>query len=114
MIEITRQEFKRDPDYMFLHAAIKENHKIADHTIKVLTDNKHIKDFCEEARHFLMIVNGKKGHLYIHYDVSSWYDKKGALIRIDNIAVYDDFIEYEASRVKQLNGAGNGYVPNIN
>lgn len=115
MIEITRQQLKEDEVYNKLFEEIKKRHVVADHTIKVLLANKDIKDFCEEARHFGILPSSKGNQLYLHYDVSSWYHPSGAAqVKIDAVGVYDDFMEYEVARVKQLHGAGNADIPNIN
>jgi hypothetical protein len=102
MEEFKREFFKNDPVFYKLFQIIKKNHRVAKHTIKVLNQNKHIKDFCEEARHFVELPGEKP--LYIHYDVASWYGPRGPLIRIESIGVYDDFIEYEIARSKIKEG----------
>jgi hypothetical protein len=113
MEEFTRLELKNDPELRPLFDMIKGRHEVAEHTIKVLVKNKHIKDFCEEARHFVFLP-GKGSNLFIHYDVSSWYHPKGIQVKIESIGVYDDFMEYEKARVSQLHGAESKDIPNIN
>lgn len=110
MIEITRQQLKEDEVYNKLLEEIKKRHVPAEHTLKTLLANKDIKDFCEEARHFGILHDT----LYLHYDVFSWYDPAAVLIKINAVGIYDDFIEYESARVKQLHGATNADIPNIN
>jgi hypothetical protein len=103
MIKITREEFKNDSVFRKLYETIKSNHKVAKHTEQVLIKNKHIKDFCEESTHF---APGKTS-LFVHYEVASWYSpKKGGsvIIRIESIAVYDNFIEYQIARSKITEG----------
>lgn len=111
MTEFTREMCKNDPEVLGkLFDAVKKIHKPADHTEKVLLDNKHIKDFCEEARHYVVM-----GSLFIHYDVASWYKHPNQVqIRIDSIGVYDDFMEYEKHRMFNLHKAQNKNIPNIN
>jgi hypothetical protein len=110
MIEIPREVLKADKVFGKLLQVVVNNHKVAYHTQKVLTDNKHVKDFCEEARHF-SIVNG----IYIHYDTSSWFKTpNGVIMKVERIGIYDDFMEYEKARVKSLHSAGSADIPNIN
>jgi hypothetical protein len=70
------------------------------------------KDFCEISRCFVM-MEGKPA-IFIHYDVSSWYHKDGASVRIDTIGVYDDFMEYEKARTHQLHRSTHKDIPNLN
>lgn len=101
MTEFPRKFFKNDPVMGKLFDVIKRNHKVADHTAKVLYNNRHIKDFCEEARHFVLLPGEKP--LYIHYDVASWYHPSGAAqVKIESIGVYDDFLEYEKARLGRI------------
>lgn len=109
MTEFKREFFKNDEVLGKLFKVIKERHEVAEHTKKVLLENKHIKDFCEEARHFVVM-----GSLFIHYDVASWYHPSGALVKIESIGVYDDFLEYEKARSYQLYKAEKKDIPNIN
>lgn len=112
MTEFPRDFFKTDPVLRKLYEVVKKNHKVAEHTEKTLYENKHIKDFCEEARHYVMCTGPKP--LYIHYDVASWYHPSGALVKIESIGVYDDFLEYETARMKGLHGAENSDIPKSN
>jgi len=112
MTEFPREFFKDDPVLSKLHAIIKTGHRVAEHTKKVLFENRQVKDFCEIARHFLVLPGNKM--LYIHYDVSSWYSDKGAQVRIDIIGLYDNFMEFEAARNKELHSAKDKDIPNIN
>ena len=111
MIEIQREIFVEDEVFKMVYLFLKENHKVAEHTKKVLLDNKNIKDFCEESRHFIMV----EGPFYIHYDISSWFKEPyGVSVRIDTIAFYDNFMEYEKARITQLHKAEKKDIPNIN
>jgi hypothetical protein len=113
MTEFNRDFFKHDPVLYKLYEIIKRGHVVADHTKRTLTENKHIKDFCEEARHFMELPGLKP--IYIHYDVSSWYhEPEGAVIKIESIGVYDDFMEYTTARLKGLHSTKNADIPNIN
>lgn len=113
MIEIDRETFKTDPVFQVIYQLVKENHQVASHTKKNLYENRHIKDFCEEARHYIMIP-GRDQTFYIHYDVASWYHPKGAQIKIEKIVFYDDFIEYEAARIKGLHSTKDSDGANLN
>lgn len=113
MTEFNREFFKNDPVLHKLFMVVKGNHKVADHTEKVLLENRHIKDFCEESRHFVMMPGSPP--LYIHYDVASWFkEPMGVQLRIDSIGVYDDFMEYETARMKGLHSGRPSDIPNIN
>lgn len=110
MTEFPRSFFKTDPIMGKIYQMIKAKHVPADHTAKTLYENKHIKDFCESARHFVDMGRG----LYIHYDVDSWYDPKGALVKITSIGVYESFMEYETARMRGLHSGRKSDIPNIN
>ena len=115
MIEISREEFKKDPVFRKLFEVIKSRHVVAKHTEKVLYDNRHIKDFCEEARHFVFLPGNNGTDIFLHYDVASWYKHpNGVQVKIDSIGVYDDFMEYEKARVSGLHGTKGSDIPNIN
>ncbi len=113
MTEFKRDFFKSDPVLSKLFELIKKNHKVANHTEKVLYKNRHIKDFCEEARHYLEMPGDKP--LYIHYDTASWWkDPNGIQLKIESIGVYDDATEYTIARLKGLHSTKNSDIPNIN
>lgn len=113
MTEFSRAFFKNDPVMGKLFEIIKSKHIVADHTERVLLKNKHIKDFCEEARHFVMMEG--KPTLYIHYDTASWFkEPMGVQVKIESIGVYDDFMEYETARMKGLHSGREADIPNIN
>ncbi len=89
-----------------LYEVIKKKHHVATHTKKVLYMNRHVKDFCEEARHFVLM--DLKPPIYLHYDVTSWYhSSSGVVIKIERIAIYDNFNEYEAARLRGLHTTVN-------
>jgi len=113
MTEFKREWFK-DEVIGKLFEAIKKQHKVADHTTRVLYENRNIKDFCEQARHFV-VLGGNTKPLYIHYDVASWFHNlNGALVSIESIGVYDDFMEYETARMRGLHSGAKADIPNIN
>jgi hypothetical protein len=113
MVEFDREFFKNDSVLGKLYEIVKQSHKVASHTQRVLIKNKHIKDFCEEARHYMMLPGEKP--LYIHYDVSSWYkEPDGVSIRIDSIGCYDSFMEYEAARLKGIHSTKDSDGGNLN
>ena len=114
MIEIPREVFTNDEVFSILHLNLMAIHQVAPHTEKVLLANKHVKDFCEEARHFVIMTGAGSGDYFISYDVSSWLKDTGSvLVRIDNITVYDTFMEYERERMKVLSSK-DGHNPSIN
>lgn len=113
MIEITRDIIDHDEVFGLLHKALVKNHIVANHTRKVLLKNRHIKDFCEEARHFT-IMQGEPP-MYLHYDCASWFkEPNGVRVIIETIGIYDDFMEYEKARMFQLHKAEHKDIPNIN
>lgn len=113
MIEIPREVFKTDWVFRRVWEEIKKIHKVAPHDEKLLYQNRHVKDFCVESRYF-MVMPGKNT-MYLHYDTASWYGgKKGALVKIEKIVFYDDFLEYETNRMRLLHGSKDSEIPNIN
>ncbi len=112
MTEFPRSFFKNDPVMGKLFELIKSRHVVADHTAKVLFENKHVKDFCETSRTFVTMEG--RPSLFIHYDAESWFHPDGAIVKIISIGVYDDFMEYEKARTFQLHKAKNKDIPNIN
>ena len=101
MITVEREVLKEDPRMKLLFDLIKNKHQVAEHTQRTLFKNRKIKDFCEEARHFVELAGHKS--LYLHYDVTSWYKKKrSVMIRIERIGIYDNFQEYQSARLTQL------------
>lgn len=105
MKTVERAEFKTDPIIGPLYKVILQKYRIATHTKEVLLANSHIKDFCEESRHFA-VIDGNPA-FYIHFDVSSWLDPRGVLTRVERIAIYDSFQEYQSTRLKALDGRPN-------
>lgn len=113
MTEFDREFLKNDQVLGKLFEAVKRGHVVASHTQKVLIKNKHVKDFCEEARHFVQI--GDEDPMYIHYDVSSWFKKPmGVSVKIESIGVYDNFIEYEVARLKGIHSTPDSDGGNLN
>jgi len=112
MEEFNRKEWKDDPVIGKLFNLIKDNHNIADHTIRVLNKNKQIKDFCEEARHFVHLTG--KTDIFIHYDVSTWLENNAYLVRVERVGIYNDFMDYERARLGSLHGKVPSDIPNIN
>lgn len=104
--------WKKDEVIGRLFDEIKKHHRVAEHTKKSLIAFAAVKDYCEEARHF--VAMGGNPQLFIHYDVATWFEGGRFLIKIDSIGVYDDFMEYERARVSQLHSAKNKDIPNIN
>lgn len=117
MIEIPRKVFKHDPVFKKLHELLTRNHVPGKHTQKVLIDNKHIKDFCEEATHFAVLPAANPGgtEIYLHYDVFSWFKPPdGVRVSIRKIGIYEDQAEYEFARLKGLHSTKDSDIPNIN
>ena len=114
MITITRKEFKKDPVWNKLYQVIKRMHKPAEHTKRVLIQNKDTKDFCEEAMHFAVLpANGQD--IFIHYETWSWFKAPdGVRVSIRNIGMYEDQAEYEIARLRGLHSTKDSDIPNIN
>lgn len=86
MITFSREELKNDPTLRAMFDLVKKNHKVANHTQEILYKNRHVKDFCEEATHFVMLAESMDSDsIYFHYDVSSWYKEGQARVRIERI-----------------------------
>lgn len=81
---------------------------------KNLLENKGIKDFCEESRHFALLKKKGGKDLHIHYDVSSWYLPNGVTVKLQTIGIYENYLEYEIARQKGLNSTPHSYSPNQN
>jgi hypothetical protein len=106
MVEFKREFFLKDHVFGELFDLIKRRHKVADHTIRVLKENRHIEDFCEEARHFVLLPG--QNPVFLHYDVTSWLlNGSNVKIRIDSIGVYDDELEYTIARQKGIHSEGD-------
>jgi hypothetical protein len=113
MIEIPRAIFKNDPLYHKVYEVIKKSHVVAKHTEEVLFKNRHTKNFCEVARHFVML--GDTDPIFIHYDVASrWKDPMDVGVMIESICFYADFLEYETARMKGFHSGRSSDIPNIN
>lgn len=116
MIELTREELKANPEGLgLLLEVVKKNHVIASHTKKTLLEHKNIKNFCEKARHFMIIQPNPREQLYIHYDIASWFiEPADVAVTIESITVYEDFKEYESARITQLHAAKDADGANLN
>jgi len=118
MVTVLRKEFKRE-DAGAIHRLYKKlvtMHETPDHTRDELFNNIETKDFCVVTRHFI-----SSGELRIHYDVVSWLEPlTGSFVTlatsIEEICVYESFMEYERERLQQLHSApaDRRYIPNIN
>lgn len=94
MVEIDREIFMTDPVFHMLYNVIKHNHETAEHTLKTLSENKDIKDFCVESRHFATLPKRNSKELSVHYDISSWLVDDRVLVKIEKIGIYDDTNEF--------------------
>lgn len=115
MIKIPREQFFSTTLSGVIFEMIKRNHRVADHTQKVLEENKHIEGFCEVAEHYVEMGLGSFGTKHISYEVNSYYAPDRALISVRQITIYDSIVEYEAARSKLLYTAGaKADIPNMN
>ena len=101
----TRKQIKESDKLSVLLAVILTVHKVAEHTIRGLIPNKDVEDFCEITKTFMTIPD----NVYISYETSTWIieeeNKFTFPIRVEEITVYDNFIEYELIRIKELSQA---------
>lgn len=107
----TREQIKKDPLMMKLLKLIVSKHKVAQHTIDVLTkdENRGIKGFCEMATHFIFWPGDRPGDpdLYFSYDVETFLkdpEKGFAGMKVTSITLYDGYEEYEPIRLRMLHG----------
>jgi len=106
MVKFEREYFMKDHIMHELYDMIKRKHQVAEHTMRVLKENRHIVDFCEEARHFVILPGNNP--VFLHYDVSTWlYSGSNVRVRFDSIVVYDDELEYTISRQKGIHSSGD-------
>jgi hypothetical protein len=112
MIKIERQELKSDSTYRQLREALAQQHRPAQHTIKTLTENRDIENFCETSMHFVEMPG--KSAIYLSYECCSWFKEKHILVRIESITIYDDWNEYNRIRFTELNGADQANFPEMN
>jgi len=101
----TREQIKKSDMLAVLPAVIVSQHKVAGHTVAGLIPNKHIKDFCEITKTFMIIPD----MLYVSYETSTWILEKENNytfpIRVESITIYENFVEYELTRVRELSQA---------
>lgn len=112
MVEFDREFIKRDEVFQKLHGSLKKAHVVSNHTRRILLKNKHVRDFCEEARHYTILQGPDP--IYLHYDIASWLKNNHVLVRIESIGVYDNFMEFESCRLRALHSAEHSDIPNIN
>lgn len=105
MTTFEKSKFKNDKVMGPVFKIVIKNHRIDEETIKKLLENKHVKDFCVDSVHFAELKNGKNASLFIHYNVSTWYQKlsKKFLVSVKSVTVYEDRLRYEAERMVKLN-----------
>lgn len=122
-VELEREEFMQDEVFYKLYKAIKNSHKVANHTIKTLMDNRDVENFCERACHYINTEGPNP--IWIKYEVETWLKQleDGFVsfpVSIKKIYVFDDFLEFETDRAKALHGTANekgnlsADIPNIN
>jgi hypothetical protein len=111
MITVSKTEMKSDPTLNKVLDMIIKNHIPAPHTIKVLMENSHIKDFCETAEHYAELKI--KTSIYISYRATSWIKENRILVQIESVTFFDEWNQYQAHRLKGLHsGAPNHNVEN--
>lgn len=110
---IDRDELKADPTLKKLYEVIKSKHVVPDFTIKTLMENRHVKDFCEESK-FFVVLGDDNDPIFMHYDVANWYKDKSVLVKIERIGIYKDFLEYDVARMKGIHSTKDSDIPNIN
>lgn len=111
MIELSKEQIKKDPVFLKMLKAIIRNHTVAEHTKKTLLENRQVKDFCENARQFAVLGDD----IYIHYDTRTWFQGEGDMISfpvsIRSVVIYDNALEYNNARRSQLDYADQKEQP---
>jgi len=103
MLNLTREEFMKEPVWHKLYELIKRNHRPAEHTKNIIWANRTVKDFCETAFHFTVIPASPK-YFYVGYEVDTWFSPPcGFKVSIREICIYDDELEYKIARDPKLN-----------
>ena len=112
MERYTRAEIKSDEVLNKLLQLILSKHITPMHTVKNLMDLRHVPDICEETVMFAELpAEGEHKAIYISYEFSTWVDTTSDPnqikfpTRVDAITLYEHFVEYETTRVKQLSNA---------
>src|SRR5690348_12663605 len=102
MQKFERKEIKENPEFAELMKYIGMNHVNLPATVEKLSSLK-IPDLCAVDKHyFKLVITGVE--LYFSYETQSWYIEKTNSIgvKIDSITMYENYIEYEGSRTKDL------------
>lgn len=112
MTTIEREELLSDLDFKALHNAVASKHQVPEYVIKILYQNRKVKDYCVSERVFAILRNSSP--MYISYEVSSWIENRLIITYIDRINFYDDQIEYELDRMKGLHSTNHNSFPRRN
>ncbi len=109
MMIIERAELKADPIWNKLMHVILRNHTTPSHTVKNLLNLRHIKNVCEETTKFVVVGDKEDGEFFISYDFATWIQPDEDPIRfptrIERVRIFEDFVEYESTRVREISAA---------
>jgi hypothetical protein len=105
----TREQIKADPVLLKLLQLILSKHETPGHTIKHLMELMHVDNVCELTTQFLVLPAGKAPAVYLSYEFNTWIKvidgKLTFPTRVEAINVFENFVEYEATRIKELSAA---------
>ena len=106
----TREQIKADPVMSELLRLILSKHTTPGHTVKNLLELQHVPNVCELTTRFVELPATENADaVYLSYEFNSWISVKPEGIifptRVESITLYETFIEYESTRIKDLSGA---------
>ncbi len=108
----SREQIKADPVLMGALEYILSMHETPAQTIKHLRELAHVPNICTETKIFATLPHlpgSNSGAVYLSYEITTWIKKvEGGTAfptRVERLTLYNDFIEYEATRVKELSSA---------
>lgn len=106
MITIERKELKKE--WAFLIQFIQHKHRFSEDSKRLLRENKDIMGYTVIEQYFAMSDN----ELFISYEMESLIIDKplidgtaSAGRRIMSVTIYDNYVEYETARMKNLGRA---------
>lgn len=107
----TREQIKADETMLEFMNMILQRHETPGHTVKNLVELMHVPNVCELTTAFGVLPGDDSGlkPTYFSYDFNTWIKSEGEKLifptRIESITLYESFIEYESTRVKEISAA---------
>jgi hypothetical protein len=114
MIEIPRATFKTDPSYQPMYRVALKVFEVPKVALRLMDENRHVKGFMLQARQYFTLAVPGNDHVYVHCKAEVWWQDNKICATIYAIGIYESFLEYEAARIKDLHGADEADIPNIN